>query len=635
LIKSILRKLVEFSRFKKQLIMLFLDSFILISALLISFSIRLGYWYWPENDLILILIFSSPIIAIPLFFVFGIYQSILRYIGFKSLWSILQAVSFYALAWGISGFMIMGTDQGIPRSIIIINWLLVLIAIVGVRIFARLIFNNNSSIDAKNVVIYGAGSAGRQLSNALLESNEYKIVGFIDDNSALEGQSINEIKVFNVSKLDKLIKKNNIKEILLAIPSSSQNRRNKIIEFLKSFPLIVRSLPGVTELAQGKVSVNDLRVININDLLGRNSVVPNKQLMSLNVKDKVVMITGAGGSIGSELCRQILFLNPKVIVMYEMSEFALYEIDRELSGLTNEHLIELIPILGSVTDNQRLINVFNKYGVETVYHAAAYKHVPLVEFNNSEGVENNIFGTLNCAQSAIDSNVETFVLISTDKAVRPTNTMGATKRFSEMILQALSFENTNTRFTMVRFGNVLGSSGSVIPKFSKQIKNGGPITITDKEMIRYFMTIPEAVELVIQAGSMGKGGDVFVLDMGKPVKILDLALKMIHLSGLQIKNDLNPDGDIEIEFTGIRPGEKLYEELIIGNNISKTDNPMIMRAKENSLEWNELNRIIGLLKNAIRQNECLKMRALLIEAIPEFKPNEDISDLLFSEKVKK
>lgn len=612
--------------------MLFLDSALVIFALLLSFSIRLGIWYLPETNLISIIVFSAPIIAVPTFYIFGIYQSITRFIGFKSLWNIIQAVSFYSLAWGIVAFMVLGTDQGIPRSVIIINWLLCLIFIGGVRFIARLLLINSNAANVINVVIYGAGSAGRQLSIALMESKEYKPVAFVDDDTKLQGQTINEIQVMPISKLSKTIKKNNVKELLLAIPSVSRNRQNQIIDYLESFPLIVRSLPGVTELARGRVNVEDLREVHIKDLLGRESVSPNTNLLALNITKKVVMVTGAGGSIGSELCRQILSLMPKTIILYEISEFALYEIDRELSNSSVVGNVRIVPVLGSVTNSNRLKQVLKCFNVKTIYHAAAYKHVPLVEFNIGEGVNNNIFGTLCCAQVAIDLKVETFVLISTDKAVRPTNIMGASKRFSEMILQALSIEQSKTCFTMVRFGNVLGSSGSVIPIFKRQIKAGGPITITDEEMIRYFMTIPEAVELVIQAGAMANGGDVFVLDMGKPVKIMDLAKKMIHLSGYQIKDESNPNGDIEIKITGIRPGEKLYEELLLGDDISNTDNSKIMRAKEKTLTLIQLEPIIESLRVAIDLNDQSSMINLLVKVIPEFTPNKKISDVLFDEK---
>jgi FlaA1/EpsC-like NDP-sugar epimerase len=391
----------------------------------------------------------------------------------------------------------------------------------------------------------------------------------------------------------------------------------------------VRILPGVSELAQGMVSISDLREVSIKDLLGRELAKANKELLSKNITNKVVAVTGAGGSIGSELCRQIIFLKPKALILYETNELVLYTIEKELSNI-NIPSVDIYPILGSVNNKNRLSSVFKRFDVNTIYHAAAYKHVPMVEFNNDEGVENNIFGTLNCAQVAIDAGVETFVLISTDKAVRPTNTMGATKRSAELVLQALSTKQSATKFTMVRFGNVLGSSGSVIPLFSQQIKEGGPVTVTDKDMIRYFMTISEAVELVIQAGAMGTGGDVFVLDMGKPVRIKDLAIKMIRLSGLELKDELHPNGDIEIEYTGLRAGEKLYEELLIGDNVSETDNLLIMRAQEDMLAWDELKPLLDGLSDAIDSCDQEKLRKLLIQIVPGFKPQSEISDILYN-----
>jgi FlaA1/EpsC-like NDP-sugar epimerase len=421
-----------------------------------------------------------------------------------------------------------------------------------------------------------------------------------------------------------------VDEVLIAMPSASHTKRLDIINTLEPYPILVRMLPGVAELAQGKISIGDLREVSIKDLLGRDVVEANKDLLGMNITNKTVVVTGAGGSIGSELCRQIVSLKPKALVLYEMSELALYTIEKELSSI-DIHPIDIYPILGSVNNKNRLSNVFERFDVDTIYHAAAYKHVPMVEFNNSEGVSNNIFGTLNIAKTAIDEGVKTFVLISTDKAVRPTNTMGTTKRFAEMILQALSKEQNKTRFSMVRFGNVLDSSGSVIPLFKKQIKDGGPVTVTDKDIIRYFMTIPEAVEFVIQTGAMGQGGDVFVLDMGEPIRIADLAKKMIHLSGLQVKDSTNPDGDIEIEYIGLRSGEKLYEELLIGDNVLETDNPMIMRAQEGTLDWNDLKLLLDKLEKAINSDDQKKLRELLIKAVPEFEPQCDIKDLLYSD----
>jgi len=609
--------------------MLSLDSVLIVAVLLISFSMRLGYLYFPNNDLIW-LIFGAPILAIPIFFYFGLYRAIIRYIGFKALWAVFQATTLYSMLWTVFGLLV--AVEGIPRSVILINWLLIMIVIGGSRMIGRWFLsgveNGKNTTKRNNVLIYGAGSAGRQLSIALTQSVEYNPVAFIDDNSELQHQSINGINVIPRDYLGRLIGTKKITEVLLAIPSLSRVQRNEVINFLEPYPILVRSLPGVAELAQGKLRIADLRDVSIVDLLGRNSVAANMELLSQNITNKVVMITGAGGSIGSELSRQILGLKPQVLVMFEQSEFALYKINQELInvGIPN---VEILPILGSVNNSKLLNHIMQRLAVNTIYHAAAYKHVPMVEFNNAEGVSNNIFGTLTCAQAAIENGVETFVLISTDKAVRPTNTMGATKRLAEMVLQALALKHS-TRFSMVRFGNVLDSSGSVVPLFKEQIKGGGPITVTDAEMVRYFMSIPEAVELVIQAGAMGQGGDMFVLDMGEPVRIVDLASKMIRLSGLKIKDKLHPDGDIEIQFTGLRPGEKLYEELLIGDNVSKTDNPMIRRAKEEMLPWDDLKLIIDELEQAIDSYDQVKLRQLLIKAVPGFKPQSDITDILYN-----
>ena len=635
-----LNLVINLSRINKQLIMLLVDSMLLVSILLASFSIRLGYWYFPQDDLIWVVL-GAPVVASIIFVRFGLYRAVIRYIGFKALWTVVQAVSLYALVWGVIGFMV--AVDGIPRSVILINWMLSLLAIGGVRIAARFLLSNNvkfsifnfefngnsnSNSNERRVLVYGAGDAGVQLIGALAHSDEYHPVGLIDDSKELQGRYISGLSVYSVDAIEKLIIKLKVDEILIAMPSASRAKRLAIISTLEPYPVHVRMLPGVAELAQGKVSVGDLREVSIKDLLGRDLVEANKDLLGKNITDKVVVVTGAGGSIGSELCRQIVFLEPKALILFEMSELALYTIEKELSNI-GIYSLDIYPILGSVNNKARLDNVFKQFDVDTIYHAAAYKEVPMVEFNNTEGVDNNIFGTLNCAQVAIDVGVETFVLISTDKAVRPTNTMGATKRSAELVLQALAAKQSATKFTMVRFGNVLGSSGSVIPLFKQQIKAGGPVTVTDVNMIRYFMTIPESVELVIQAGAMGLGGDVFVLDMGKPVKIDDLAKKMIRLSGLEVKDDAHPEGDIEITYTGLRPGEKLYEELLIGDNVSHTDNPLIMRAREELLTWDELEPILNNLQTAIQDCDQHKLRELLIELVPGFKPQCEISDILY------
>lgn len=629
-----IKNILKISRTKKQLIAIFFDSLTIIIVLLASFSIRLGYLYFPEND-VMWLIFTAPFIAIPIFARFGLYKVIIRYIGTKALWTIINAVSLYALLWGI--FVLMTSIDGIPRSVIIINWLLSIILLLGIRVTFRSLINGNFhlpftkdvfKLKRKQTLVYGAGEAGIQLVSVLEHSSEYFLVGFVDDSMDLHGNQIKGLNIYSSKNIGEIIKKHKVDEVLIALPSLSRQRHLSIINELEKYPVVVRLLPSLTELAEGKISINDLREVNIKDLLGREAVISSLNLLSKNIINKVVLVTGAGGSIGSELCRQILFFKPKLLILYEQSELALYNIEKELLKINNNS-IRILPILGSVNNKGRLSNVFKKFQVKTTYHAAAYKHVPIVEFNNTEGVNNNTFGTLSCAQVAINEGVETFVLISTDKAVRPTNTMGATKRSAELILQALSKEQVKTKFTMVRFGNVLGSSGSVIPLFKKQIKEGGPVTVTDKNIFRYFMTVEEAVELVIQAGAMGTGGEVFVLDMGEPVSINDLAEKMIRLSGLEVKNNSNPDGDIEIKYTGLRPGEKLFEELLIGNNVSKTINPQIMRAEEDMLSWNELEPLLHEIKIAIEANNLNRVRILLTQIVPEFKPKNEISDLLF------
>ena len=633
--------------------MVFTDSILLILILWASYSIRLDLFYLPKDDTIR-LILAAPIIGIAIFSKFGLYKSVIRHIDIKSLWFLFLAVSLYSILWGLfssfmradfireKGFLI----EFFPRSVLIINWLLALIVIGGIRIFARYIFNEHvkfsifNSKSEKNlenlddnksrVLIYGAGSAGVQLASALNNSNKLQSVGFIDDNKDLQGSSISGLKISPVDDIENLIIKYKVNEVLIAMPSASRSDRFNIIDKLERYPVMVRTLPGLTEIAQGKVKIDDLLQVSIKDLLGRKSVEPNEMLLGKNITNKIVLVTGAGGSIGSELCRQIIFLKPTALILYEMNELALYSIDKELSEL-NMGRFKVYPLLGSVNNKSRLNNLLKRFKVDTIYHAAAYKHVPMVEFNNTEGIENNIFGTLNCAAAAIESGVKNFVLISTDKAVRPTNTMGATKRVAELILQAFSINQNITTFCMVRFGNVLGSSGSVIPLFKKQILDGGPVTVTDKNIIRYFMTVTEAVELTIQAGAMGTGGDVFVLDMGKPVKIKELAEKLIRLSGLKVKDEISPEGDIEIKYTGLRAGEKLYEELLIGDNVSKTENPLIMRAKEDMYNWVDLKIMLDNLLTSNNNSEQLKSREILKQLVSGFKPDGNIKDILYTE----
>jgi FlaA1/EpsC-like NDP-sugar epimerase len=488
----------------------------------------------------------------------------------------------------------------------------------------------------KGVVIYGAGNAGVQIQAALSNGDQFKPVAFIDDNPALQGSFIEGLRVHPFSSLARLIENEKITEVLIAMPSIPRSRRSQIIKMLEPYAVHVSTLPGMDDLASGKVKVEDVREVGVLDLLGRIPVEPDTDLLKKNIKDKVVMVTGAGGSIGAELCRQIIKVRPRRLILYERSEHDLYLIENELTELAGrlcpdieEHESLISPILASILNQERLQAVCRAYEVQTIYHAAAYKHVPIVEKNPSEAVRNNVIGTYKAAMAAIYSDVETFVLISTDKAVRPTSTMGATKRFAEMILQGLAERGgIKTRFTMVRFGNVLASSGSVVPLFRDQIQKGGPVTVTDPGIIRYFMTIPEAAQLVIQAGAMGKGGEVFVLDMGKPVKILDMAKRMIHLSGLEVRDESNPEGDIEIVFTGLRPGEKLYEELLIGDGVVPTGHPLIMSANEDGLSWGSLTSYIAQFEETINSHDVERSRALLVEAVKGFSPQCEVADLV-------
>ena len=566
---------INLQRKYKAVILISIDIFFVLFALWCSFSLRWGVFYVPKGDE-WYLFAAAPFIAIPIFIRLGLYRAIIRYIEVKALCTIVQASALYALLFA---FVIYESAiKVIPRTVSPLNWIFIMLLVGGSRLIARgwlrgtylrVISENNISLFVKkNVIIYGSGSAGSQLATALEQGHDFKAVAFIDDNKTLHNRRINNLTIYPLSALSGLIERHSVANILLAMPSAKRSRISELIRILETYKVHVMSMPGLSDIAEGRVSVDALQEVDIADLLGRDPVAPNKALLEANINQKVVMITGAGGSIGSELCRQIIKLKPRSLILYEINEFGLYEIEKELkqwlAKKPSAYKPEIIPILGSITNAKRIEKTCKAFKVQTIYHAAAYKHVPLVEQNPGEAIYNNIFGTLYAAQAAIKAEVELFVLISTDKAVRPTNTMGATKRFAELILQALSLKNAgqpNTCFTMVRFGNVLGSSGSVVPLFREQIARGGPVTVTDPAIIRYFMTIPEAAQLVIQAGALSQGGDVFVLDMGEPIRILDLAKRMIHLSGLEIKNEQAPDGEIEIKFTGLRPGEKLYEEL--------------------------------------------------------------------------
>jgi FlaA1/EpsC-like NDP-sugar epimerase len=618
-----IQTLIKFPRKIKQIMMLFFDIIAVILSTYAAFSIRLGYLYYPSgDDQSLLIMFITPLIAIPIFNGFGFYRDVIRYMNFSGIWRIVKGTSIYSTFWGLSIFML--EVEFIPRSVIMINLILITFTIISSRLFIRWLLSVKSN---NNILIYGAGSAGRQLSNALRESDEYNPVAFIDNSIELYHQSINGIKVYSQDDIAVLIEKHNITEVLLAMPSLTRTRHKEIVDFLTSFSIVVRTLPGLSAIAQGRVRVNDLLEINPIDLLGRDSVKPNKKLLKINISNKVVLVTGAGGSIGSELCRQIVFLEPKKLILFDVSESSLYQIDQELLSLGISN-IEIFPVIGSVTNKSRVSNVINNYGVQTIYHAAAYKHVPLVESNKLQGIYNNAIGTMRIAEAAISENVEIFVLISTDKAVRPTSFMGVSKRIAELVLQAFAKQATSTCFTMVRFGNVLDSSGSVIPLFKKQIKDGGPITVTHPDVIRYFMTIPEAVELVIQAGAMAEGGEVFVLDMGEPVRIQDLAVKMIKLSGLQLRDENSPSGDIEIQFTGLRPGEKLYEELLVGDNSTPTENKLIMRAEEEMINWIVLEPILNEIEKAVLNSNVEKLYGIVTKLMPEYRPSRNNIDNL-------
>ncbi len=619
------------SRNQKQFLVIISDVLILEACLYFSFVIRFDTLLVPVQHLTYTA-FVSPLLALPIFWKMGLYNAVMRYIGLQAMLSIAQAVALYSALLGAC--IAMAESNPLPISLVLIHSILTLLMIGASRAIARrwLSKAQNQAIalsPRKRAIIYGAGSAGVQLALALSQSREILPVAFIDDDENLHGKHIAGLNVYSRAALLSLVNTKKVSEVLLAIPSSSRAVRNTIISELEKLPVQVRTLPGLAHLAQGKVKTSDLREVEIEDLLGRDPVPPKVELLEANIKHKSVMVTGAGGSIGSELCRQISQLNPKRLVLFELNEFALYSIEQDLLALQPAIQSRLFPILGSVTDAAKVDLVSKHFEIETVFHAAAYKHVPMVEKNPCAGAFNNILGTWHTALAAQHNSVETFVLISTDKAVRPTNTMGTTKRVAELILQALNQVTTSrTRFVMVRFGNVLGSSGSVLPVFKEQIRNGGPVTVTDPRITRYFMTIPEAAQLVIQAGAMGEGGDVFVLDMGEPVQILEMAKKMIHLSGLSLRDESHPNGDIEISFTGLRHGEKLYEELLIGDNVSATSHPRIMRANEKLMKFTEVKNLVKEIERVCDQNDSATLRKLLISAESEFAPQCGNEDLL-------
>ncbi|CAE6812069.1 UDP-N-acetyl-alpha-D-glucosamine C6 dehydratase [Paraburkholderia domus] len=605
------------------------DCLLLPFSLWAAICLRMGNWQ-AANAYSWWIFFLPSVIAIPIFIRMGLYRAVIRFLGDKAALTILLAVTISVLVFsGVYAFLGL---PNIPRGALAIYWVMALFTIGVSRFMARILLRQFESRSGRRVVIYGSGSAGRQLALALRISREYMPVAFVDDDVAQRGLTIDGITVYPSDQLQSLIRKFEATEILLAMPSASRNRRIEIINQLVPMHVRVQVVPGFADLVGGEVKMSDVREVEIDELLGRDAVPPDERLLAANIRDKAVMVTGAGGSIGSELCRQIMANKPKMLVLYELSEFALYSIERELRHVAQVHksTIEILPVLGSVQNMNRMSNIMCRYKIQTVYHAAAYKHVPLVECNMIEGIVNNTFGTRATALAAIAADVQTFVLISTDKAVRPTNVMGASKRMAELVLQAFASDpDVATHFSIVRFGNVLGSSGSVVPLFRQQIARGGPVTVTHPEIIRYFMTIPEASQLVIQAGALGGNGEVFVLDMGEPVRILDLARRMINLSGFSVKDANDPHGDIEISFTGLRPGEKLYEELLIGGDVTGTSHPRIMKAQENYLPRPRMEAVIEMLANACADNNLVSIRGILFEHVAGYKPERDIVDHLY------
>ena len=689
---NIFKGILAIPRPAKRSILIAADSVLLIGALWLSFSLRLDDWYWPRggvNNPIVLLVLFAPVFAVPVFAHFGLYRAIIRYIGMRAVWSIVKAVVVYAALWGLVAFL--SGVQGVPRSVVFINAMVTVLAVGGSRMFARWLLRKiEDSVGAGNegggpglgavhqsrVIIFGAGAAGRQLAVGLGQSRECILLAFVDDGTELQGRDLMDVPILSQEQLKAFVASHQIDDILLAIPSITHKQRGVIIEGLRSLNVRIRTLPGLIDMARGQVDYADLHELDINDLLAREPAEPDEAMLQEQVTHKTVMVTGAGGSIGSELCRQILQRKPKVLLLFELSEFLLYTLHNELLDSIHDLVHEkgdtdsielvptIIPLLGSVADESRVSDVILTWKPNIIYHAAAVKHVPIVEQNIAECVKTNVLGTLVMAKVAIERQVSRFVLISTDKAVNPTNAMGASKRCCELVLQALAAETSpsfepmwdgqpsaqaalTTKFAMVRFGNVLDSSGSVVPYFRQQISHGGPITLTHKDIIRYFMTIPEAAQLVMQTGAMasselskGIGGhrdgteaEVYVLDMGAPVKIYDLARRMVELSGFRVKDENSPEGDIAIEVVGLRPGEKLYEELLIGNNPQVTQHPRIMKASETFLPWSELQPMIATLRIAAVNGDVMMVRAMLKLLVPEYQPDEQVTDWVYREQM--
>jgi FlaA1/EpsC-like NDP-sugar epimerase len=623
--------LVNLSRPQKRVVSLLVDCTFITVAFWLALLLRLDSIQVFNNIHNWVLLSALLLLSLLSFVKLGLYRAVLRYMNTQAMWAVLAGVVFSTLYLVAFSFFL---NSAIPRTVPIIYASFCILFVGGARLTVRAVVGRVTMRKKESVIIYGAGSAGRQLATALANGPEFCPVAFIDDDPKKHFTLIQGIYVHAPSQIEVIARQKNASKILLALPSVKRSRRREVLNAIEKFKLQVMTIPGMADIVSGTNSLEEVKEVDIEDLLGRDSVKPRDDLMSANIENKAVMVTGAGGSIGSELCRQIIKNKPSKLVLFELSEFALYAIEKELSNYCKSANlnVEILPILGSIQNKKLVESTFSTFHIQTVYHAAAYKHVPLVEHNVVEGVRNNVYGTYNVATAAILTKVETFVLISTDKAVRPTNIMGTTKRMAELVLQGLSDTQSTTRFTMVRFGNVLGSSGSVVPLFRGQIKQGGPITLTHQDITRYFMTIPEAAQLVIQAGAMGVGGDVFVLDMGEPVKIKDLATKMIHLSGLEVKTKDCPTGDIEIQCTGLRPGEKLYEELLIGDNVIGTEHSRILSAQEVKMPWSELDPFLDKLKLACDASDHSEIRKLLLAAPTAFSPTDGICDLNWREK---
>ncbi|MBB3165074.1 FlaA1/EpsC-like NDP-sugar epimerase [Rhizobium laguerreae] len=637
--QALVAPLLAMPRVAKRALALLLDSSFCVLTIWLAYCFRLNEWT-VLTGVQWLPVFVSLCMALPIFIVMGMYRAIFRYANMAAFITVLKAIAIYGVA-----FMTIFTAlsvPGVPRTVGILQPFLLLIAIGLSRLSIRYWLGDayqrilHKNMLAK-VLIYGAGTAGRQLAGALINSAELNVVGYLDDDPRLKGGVMGGLPIYDPSDLPVLAESLGVHNVLLALPSASRQRRNEILEHIRKARVNVRTLPDLTALAQGRIAVSDIRELEIEDLLGREAVAPRQELLDKSMRNKVVMVTGAGGSIGGELCRQILRTGPSSLILIDQNEFALYNIHAELQKLAELYKhenMQIVPILCSVRDQDRMEHVMQSWRPQTLYHAAAYKHVPLVEHNAVEGIKNNVMGTLVAARAANKCGVSNFVLISTDKAVRPTNVMGASKRLAEMVLQALAAESAidkmRTNFSMVRFGNVLGSSGSVVPLFRQQIKEGGPVTLTHPDITRYFMTISEASQLVIQAGAMAEGGDVFLLDMGEPVRIADLARKMVELSGLAVRDEDNPEGDIELSVTGLRPGEKLFEELLIGDNPETTEHPRIMKAREDFLSWPELSRRLNTLNAALDRNDMIAARATLAELVSGYSSTGEVSDLAFT-----